>query len=114
MSDVYVYLSDNQPPPLSTSALGDSVNVDWSAGEVTGIEILGAVAVTVDGAGVDLDLHAEIDRRQDLLEDLTFQHAELTIERNALAIALTALIDSPDEHRAKALANAVDILGSLR
>lgn len=52
MSDVYVYVTEDVPPPLSTSQIGDRVNVDWSAGQPTGVEVLGAVRVTVDGADV--------------------------------------------------------------
>jgi hypothetical protein len=53
--DVYVHLKDEMPlieETLSFGKLGPMVNVDMSNGEPAGVEVIGALSVTIDGRHV--------------------------------------------------------------
>jgi hypothetical protein len=49
--DVYVYLTTDGPSEKAAS-FGDRINVDWDGGGPVGVEVLGAVKVTIDGRTV--------------------------------------------------------------
>lgn len=67
MADVYVYVTEERYAEAgccSTTELSDTVNVDRLAGDVVGVEVLGAHRVTVDG----VDVLAEWNRLRDVLQ----------------------------------------------
>lgn len=84
MSDVYVRLLANTFTRVTTQVAGNQINIDWSAGEPVGVEVLNAISVKVDG----LDVLATLESKNADLRTLVAQVDASTVRVAEVQAAL--------------------------